>query len=132
MPVSFPKRQLQDFTYLAPRQRSFGISVFWYAGPRVDQKEEAEPILAGFAEARPADGAAQAQRGAFDARLLADLAAHAGDDIFVRIELAAEAVVFAEVIVVGPRVAMDEQHAFAIGGEDVTERRENRREHDWI
>ena len=37
---------------------------------------------------------------ALDARLLADLAAHAGDDVLDRVELAAQAVVLAEVLVV--------------------------------
>jgi hypothetical protein len=52
---------------------------------------------------------------AVDLRFFADLAAHAGDDVLVRFELAAEAVVLAEVGVVGARVAVHEQHAARSG-----------------
>ena len=40
--------------------------------------------------------------------------AHAGEHVLVRIELAAESVVLAEVLVVGARVAMDHQHAASV------------------
>jgi transposase len=61
------------------------------------------------------------------AALLADLAAQAGDDVLVRFELAAEAVVLAEVGVAGPLVAVDQQHALAVRRQEVAQRGEDRR-----
>src|SRR5207249_1710189 len=103
--VPLPERQLQDFIPLDPRQRSLAILRQGRAGPGVDHEDEAEPILAVLAEARPADGAAQPQRLALDAGLFANLAPHAGDDVLARLQLAAEPIVFAEVRVVGAGVA---------------------------
>src|SRR5690606_26040619 len=51
--------------------------------------------------------------------LLADLAAHARHHILVGFELAAQAVVLAQVMVVLTRVAMDHQHLASIGGHHV-------------
>src|SRR5262245_35784128 len=96
------------------------------AAPAVDAEKEAEPILAVFAESGPANGAAQLQFLALDARFFVNLAAHARDHVLAGIELAAEAVVFPQMRIVGPAIAMDEQDAAAIGGHDVTERGE-----DW-
>src|SRR5439155_742017 len=80
----------------------------------VDAEDEAEPVLAALAEARPGDGAAQDEGVALQAALLADLAADAGDDVLAGLELAAEAVVLALVGVVGAAVAVDQQHARAV------------------
>src|SRR5439155_3492930 len=101
------------------------------AVPAIDAEDEAEPIFAMLAEAGPANGAAQGELVAFEAGLLANLAAHAGDDVLVRVQLAAEAVVLAEVRIVGASVAVDEQHASTVRREDVTERCQGRsKRHD--
>src|SRR5690606_28994254 len=50
------------------------------------------------------------------------LPAHPCDDVLVGLELAAKAVVLAQVQVTRTRIAMDHQHAAAVGGEYVTER----------
>ena len=60
--------------------------------------------------------------GAFDRRLLADFPFHAGDDVFVRMELAAEPVEFASSGIVGPTIAVDQEDTMAIGREDVAKR----------
>src|SRR5690606_27344873 len=67
------------------------------------------------------DRAAQAQRDDLDARLLVQLATHPGDHVLVPFELAAEAVVLAEMMVAGAGIAVDHQHALAVRREHVAE-----------
>src|SRR5687767_6576984 len=87
MAVAVPQRQLEHAFHRLPLEHALGVVRMRLARVRVDDEDEAEPVLAALAEAWPADRAAQAQRGALDAGLLADLAAHAGDDILVALEL---------------------------------------------
>ena len=59
---------------------------------------------------------------------LAQLAAHAGDDVLARFELAAETVDLAEVVVIGSGVPAHEQHPVAVPIPQVAERADDRRE----
>lgn len=61
----------------------------------------------------------------FNARFLENFAAHARRDVFVRFELAAEAVVLADMLVVASCVTLDHQGAPAIWRENVAQSREN-------
>ena len=45
------------------------------------------------------------------------------------LQLAAQAVVLPEVRIIGPAIALDQQHFFAVRRKNVTQRGENRREH---
>src|SRR5207249_1196741 len=76
-------------------------------GPLRYPEHEAEPGLVVATEAGPGDRAGQFESGALQPRLLADLAAHTGADVLVGFQLAAEAVVLAEVEVVRPALAPD-------------------------
>src|SRR5690606_7317923 len=89
------------------------------------QEDEAEPVLAGLSEARPADRAAQDEGLALDAGLLADFPAHAGHHVLVALDLAAQAVVLAQVVVTGARVAVDHQDPAPIRRKDVTQGRDD-------
>src|SRR5207342_2122086 len=120
--VAFPHRQVVQAVAWYPLQRAFGIAFERGAGEAGDEEDEAEPVLALLAETGPADRAAQRQVDAVDAGFLVDLSAHAGEHILVRLDLAAQAVVLAELVVVGARVAMDHQHFASIRGQHVTER----------
>src|SRR5690606_29231782 len=91
------------------------------------QEEKPQPVLAVLAEAGPADRAAQLQLLAFDPGFLADLAPHAGHHVLVGFKLAAQSVVLAQMLVAGPRVAMDHQHAPPIRRKHVAERGGNGR-----
>src|SRR3546814_3585584 len=46
---------------------------------------------------------------------------HAGEHVLVRLDLAAQAVVLAQVVVVGARVAVEHQHLAAVGREHVAQ-----------
>ena len=94
MPVAVPQRESHDIGHRHPFQRAFRIAGVRGSGIFGDDEEKAQPVFAVLAEAGPADGSAQAQRIAFDARLFVYLATHAGDDVFVAFDLAAQAVVF--------------------------------------
>src|SRR5512146_1389166 len=124
--VAFPERQLVDPVEFNPFERALGIALVRLACQARDDEHEAEPVLAVLAESRPADRAAQVQLEALDAGFLVNLAAHPSDDVLVGFELAAEAVVLAEVLVARACVAMDHQHAATIGRQHVAERGENR------
>src|SRR5579884_3783184 len=110
MPIPFPQRQLQQAFDCDPLKAPLGVAGQRLTMPVVDPKNEAEPILAVLAEARPANGAAQHQRIAFDPGLLANLPANARHHILAGIELASQAVVLAEMRILGPAIAMNEQH----------------------
>src|SRR5574337_1464789 len=107
VPVAFPQGQVEDFFDLHPFQRAFRVVLQRGARESHHDEDETEPVLAVLAEAGPADRSAQMDFIAFDSRFLADFAAHAGDHVFVGFELAAEAVVLAQVMIARPRVAMD-------------------------
>src|SRR5438445_542667 len=108
MAVAFPERQVQDSLHVHPVERPLGILATRLAAPAVDAEDEAEPVLALLAEARPADRAPQHEGVTFQPGLLANLAAQAGDHVLAGIELAAQAVVLAQVWVVRPAVAVDQ------------------------
>src|SRR5262245_31137004 len=95
-PIPLPQRQLQQTVYRHPFEGALRVVRTRLAGPTVEHEDEAEPVLPVFAEAGPADGAAQAELDALQASLLADLAAEAGHHVLARVELAAQAVVLAE------------------------------------
>lgn len=57
--VAFPEREFRDPVDVDPFQRAFRIVGVRRAAPASDEEHEAEPVLAGLAEAGPADGAAQ-------------------------------------------------------------------------
>src|SRR5262245_51901921 len=114
MAVAFPERQLEHALDANPLEDALGIVRARRAVPAVDAENEAEPVLAVLAEAWPADRAAELELIALQPRFLADLAAHAGDHVLGRIELAAQAVVFAKVRVSRPAVTMNQQHLSAI------------------
>ena len=59
MPVAFPERQLKNTLDLDPLQDAFRVLVPRLAAEALDEKDEAEPVLALLAEARPADCSAQ-------------------------------------------------------------------------
>src|SRR5262249_15599495 len=98
----------------------------------IDAKDEAEPVLAALAEAGPADGAAQHHGLAGEAALLEDLPAQAGDHVLARLELAAQAVVLAEVGVTLAAVAVNHQDAPAVRGDDVAQGGDDRRKRHGI
>src|SRR5262249_25238981 len=98
----------------------------WRARPAVHAEEEAEPVFAALAEARPVDRAAKLQGVARQPALFVNLAAKPGYDVFARLQLAAKAVVLAEMSVVRPAVATHEQHLPAIRRQDVAERCQDR------
>src|SRR5437879_4593257 len=87
--------------------------------PAVHAKDEAEPVFAVFAKAGPAYRSSQAKGVAFEACLFSNLAADARSDIFLRIELSAQAIVLAEVRVIGPAVAMDQEDLAPVRGQDI-------------
>ena len=62
---------------------------------------------------------------AFKPGLFPDLPAHTGDDVLAGFELASQAVVFPEVRILGPAIAVNQQDALAIGRKDVAERGED-------
>src|ERR1043165_463523 len=71
------------------------------------------------------------QRETLDVGFFADFAPDALHDVFIWFEFAAQAVVLAEMSVIGPLIAMDQQHLGAIRGKYVTQRRKRWRErHD--
>src|SRR5437899_831255 len=107
--VAFPQRQFEYAIHIEPLKRSFRVSFKRRACVGCDSEDEAEPVLAAFPEAGPIYGPAYFQRRALDASLLADLSLHPRDHLFEWIELAAEAVVLAEVQIIRPGVAVDEQ-----------------------
>lgn len=119
--VAFPQRQRRKLVDADPLQGAFGIVGERRAVPGVDEEDETEPGFAVLAEARPANGAAQAEAIAFQSCLFADFPFHGGDDVLACFHLAAEAVVFAEVMVLWPTIAMDEEDAVALRAEDVAE-----------
>src|SRR5262245_36360224 len=96
MAVPLPERQLEQSIHVHPDQRALGILAAELAVPAIDAEDEAEPGLAVLAKTGPANGAAQQDLVAFDARLFADLPAKAGHDVLVRLQLAAQPVVLAE------------------------------------
>src|SRR3546814_14310417 len=76
----FPSTTLFRSLAFDPFQRTFVIALQRCAVPGVDDEDEAQPVLAVLAEARPVQRAAQVHRLALDRGLLADLASHAGGD----------------------------------------------------
>src|SRR5689334_12082081 len=59
---------------------------------------------------------------AFQTGFFPNLAPNAGNDIFTGVELAAQTVVFAEVGIARPAIAMYKQHTLAVRGNYVTKR----------
>src|SRR5262249_34967172 len=112
-------RQRLNALDVNPLQRTLVVLGQRFAGEVIDAEDEAEPVLALLAESGPGNRAAEPKRFAFDPRLLANLAAKARDHILPCLDLAAEAVVLPEMRVAGPFVAVYEQHAAAVGREDV-------------
>ena len=88
----------------------------------VDHEHERQPLLTLRAEVRPGDRAPEAARAHGGAGLLEQLAPQTLDDRLVGIDLAAEPVHLAEVVVVGPRIAPDQQHAVGLVVPHVHER----------
>ena len=119
MAVAFPHRQLHQPLQRHPFQGAFGIAGQHRAAVALYQENKPQPVLAIAPEAGPADGGAQAQLLALDAGFLADFAAEAGHHILVTVELAAQAVVLSQVLVIGAGVAVDHQHLAAIRRKDV-------------
>src|SRR5450631_3725068 len=79
------------------------------AGPGVGDEDETEPVLASPAEPWPGDRAAKAWRLELDPGLLAYLPDHRRHDVLAGLDLAAEAVVLAEVEVVGTALPVDHE-----------------------
>ena len=61
------------------------------------------------------------------AGLLPDFAPKSSHDVFIRFKLTAQAVVFAEMLIPRPAVAMDEEHLPSIRRKNVTQGRKDRR-----
>lgn len=83
-----------------PHQHAFAIARNRLADKLIDQEDEAEPVFAVRAKTGPTEGAAQLHRGDLDAGLFADLTPHTRCNIFVAFHLAAQAVVFAEGLII--------------------------------
>src|SRR5207248_1953035 len=112
--IPFPQRQIEDMVHRDPFERTLHVLPMRRSVPAVDAKNEAKPVGAVFAEARPTDGASQGQGSALQPRFLADFSAHAGDHVFARFDLATQTVVFTKMQILRPAVAMDEQHLRAV------------------
>jgi len=121
MAITLPQRQLEQPLPVNPFEFALGVASIRFAVETIDAKNEAEPIFAVLAEARPAYRAAQQQGRAFQTAFFLDLAADASDDVFVAIEFAAQAVVLAVVRIIRPAVAVNEQDAPSIRRKDVTQ-----------
>src|SRR6266850_643885 len=81
--VAFPQRQLSHLLDFDPLEPAFRIALERYAAEARNDEQEPEPVLATFAESRPADRTAQAQVEAVDSRLLADFPAHTRRGVLV-------------------------------------------------
>ena len=119
--IAVPQRQIENAVHTHPLQRAFWIGLMRCTAVIGNQKHEPQPVFALLAETGPTDRTAQDEGSAFDPGLFADLAAHARDHVFIRFELAAQAVVLAQMLIVQTRVAMDQQHMTAIRRQHVTE-----------
>src|SRR5207248_1046785 len=104
MAVAFPERQFQHVLHIHPVERSLGVLPQRLAAPAVDAEDETEPVLPLLAEAGPAHGAAQHQRLTLQAGLLANLAAQTSHHVLAGVELAAQAIVLAQVRVIRPAI----------------------------
>src|SRR5262249_29723324 len=122
--VSFPQRKCQYAVHIDPFEGSFVVGGQGSSGKGVNAKNKAKPVFAALAEARPGDGTGELDRLAFDPGFLADFAFQASNDGFVRLEFSAEAVVFAEVGVIGPRITVNHQHLPPVRRKDVAQSRE--------
>lgn len=103
-----------------PSKLAFGATFFGLADKSGDQKNEAEPVFSVGSEAGPIHRAAQMQLLAENACLLLNFPHHAGMHILVRPHLAAQAVVFAEMLIILPGIAAQEQNLAAVRGKDIT------------
>jgi hypothetical protein len=117
--IPFPERELFEPLPVDPRQGALGVLGTRLAAPAVDAEEEAKPVLAVLAKARPVDRTPEYQFFTFQAALLPYLPTHAGDHILAWLEFAAEAVVLAEVGIPFTPVAMDHENLLSVRGHHV-------------
>ncbi len=119
--VAFPHGQAADVCQLVPAQLTFWAAFFGCPVKESDQKDETEPAFPAWTKTRPVDGAAQGHFLAEDACFLLNLPDHAGMHILIGLHLAAQAVVFAKMLVSRAGVAVEEQHLLAIWRENIAE-----------
>jgi hypothetical protein len=124
--ITLPQWQVKNALDVDPFEAAFGIAGQGSPGMGLDQENEAEPVFAVLSESGPTDGSAQAHAGALDRGFFTDLPAHAGDDVFSVVHLAAKAVVLAEMLIVWPRVAMDQEHPRSVCGKHIAKGCDNR------
>lgn len=116
--VAWPHGQgVQQFDRL-PAERAFRVVGKRCSAEAVDAEDKSQPVLAVFTEACPVDGAPQGQGDAFYPCLLPDFPSHAAGHIFISPHFAAKSVVFAEMRIVFPGIAMDQQGLLAVRGKD--------------
>src|SRR5438105_3890907 len=125
--IPFPQRQLKQTVPFDPFECPFGIFRPRLTAPGINPEDKTEPVFPVLAETRPADRAPQSQLNTFEAGLLAHFPSQPRDHVFARVQLAAQAVVLAEMGVLGPSIAVNKQNLSAVRRQEVTEGSKDRR-----
>jgi len=113
--ITLPHGQFGKPGDFHPGEFSFLVAGVRRSPVAVHPEDKAQPVFTGTAEPGPIDGAAQRHLFALDAGFLPDLPAEAADYVFVRQHLPAETVVFVEMHVIRPGVAVHQERLRAAG-----------------
>ena len=126
--VTLPHGQLVKAGDRVPIEFAFLIPFFQLADKGCNQKYKSKPIFTLGPKPGPIDRAPQLQSSAFETGFLPDLSSHAANNVLARLHLAAQAVVFAEMLIRLPGIPMHQQGLGTIGGNNITKRANDRSE----
>lgn len=114
---------------MMPQERAVGVARRRCTSEGQHSEEKAKPILALIPEAGPGNCARKMKVRRHDVSLFPKLPDESRDDVFIPLDLSTQTIVLAVMGVVGPTIAMHEQHLPPVGRKDVTERSQNGCEH---
>ncbi len=102
-----------------PCQLTLLIFRLWCSGKTSDQKDKSKPIFTILSKPLPIDRAAQSHINTDQAGFFSNFTTHAFCNILTSLHLAAESVVFSQMLVFGPGRPVHQQNTLFIRGKNI-------------